>query len=35
MEDIASEQGFELDEVSTERLNELWGVVKAKERGGQ
>ena len=35
MEDIAFEQGFELNEVSTARLNELWGVVKAKERGGQ
>ena len=32
MEEIASEQGFELDEVSTERLNELWDAVKAQER---
>jgi tetrapyrrole methylase family protein/MazG family protein len=32
MEEIAFEQGFELDEVSTERLNELWDAVKAQER---
>lgn len=32
MEDMASEQGISLDELSTASLNEFWGAVKAGER---